>query len=269
MKKGSHHSEETKQKISENHKGMLGKHHTKETKIKMSKSQKGRVISEEHRRKISETLKGQIISEETRRKQSLAQKGKKLSEEHKIKISESHKGKKLSDETKRKIGKIHKGLKPSEETRQKMRKAQKGRTFSEESKKKISISKKGGKHTEKTKQKIRERRLKQIIPTKDTSIEVALQDELSKRKIIYKKHISICDICQPDIVFPNKKIAVFADGDYWHSKEFKNGTVWKRDRNQDKVLKENDWVSLRFWGHEIRNDVSQCVDNIVSTLEDN
>jgi len=80
------------------------------------------------------------------------------------------------------------------------------------------------------------RKITWVTPTQDTSIEVALQEELNKRHIKYKKHIHVCKICVPDIVFLDKKTAVFADGDYWHSKEFQDGKVWRRDRNQDKVL---------------------------------
>ncbi|MBE44956.1 MAG: hypothetical protein CMO16_07265 [Thaumarchaeota archaeon] len=44
------HTEETKRKISEGHKG---RKHTEETKRKM----RGRIFSEEHRRKLSEAAK--------------------------------------------------------------------------------------------------------------------------------------------------------------------------------------------------------------------
>jgi len=116
-------------------------------------------------------------------------------------------------------------------------------------------------------EKKRKQRLKQIIPKKDTSIEVALQRELDKRKIAYEKHVPVCGICQPDIVFSSEKVAVFADGNYWHSKTFDGGKVWRRDRHQDDVLQENDWTSIRFWGSEIRSSVSECVEQVVSVLE--
>ena len=77
-KKGKHHSEETKKKMSEAQKGeknpMHGKHHFEETKKKMSEVKKN-------------------MSEETKKKMSEAKKGKKLSEETKKKMSEAHKGK--------------------------------------------------------------------------------------------------------------------------------------------------------------------------------
>lgn len=57
-------------------KNMLGKHHSEETREKMSESQKlsqkGKPKSIEHKRKLSESLRGRTFSEETRRKMSAA-----------------------------------------------------------------------------------------------------------------------------------------------------------------------------------------------------
>ncbi len=116
------------------------------------------------------------------------------------------------------------------------------------------------------KRKLRMARLNQVLPTKDTSIEVATQHELDKRGITYETHIPVCGICQPDIVFPSEKVAVQCDGDYWHSKDFKDGLVWERDRHQDKVLRWAGWSVLRFWGSQIRENVKGCVDRIVAEI---
>lgn len=100
---GVHHSEETRRKISEVHKG---KKVSEETRRKMSEAAKGRVFSEETKRKLSEAQKGRTgfwqgkhPSEETRRKLSEARrgrpgpmKGKHHSEEAKGKMSEVKKG---------------------------------------------------------------------------------------------------------------------------------------------------------------------------------
>jgi hypothetical protein len=119
--------------------GASGFIHSEETKIKLSEAHKGeknhnygKNFSEEHRRKISEAHKGRTHSEESRRNMSEAHKGKTFSEEHKRKISEVKKG-----ENHYLYGKTH-----SEETKIKMSKTRKGKTFSEEHKRKISEGKK-------------------------------------------------------------------------------------------------------------------------------
>ncbi len=88
-KKGKHHSEETKKKISEAMKGKpahnKGKPMSEEQKKKLSEINKGKHLSEEHRSKISRAHKGE--------KHPMF--GKHHSEESKKKISESIKKRKL------------------------------------------------------------------------------------------------------------------------------------------------------------------------------
>ena len=77
--KGRHHTEITKQKLSDARKGednpMYGKHHTANVRNRISAAFKGKSLSSAHKRKIS-----------------LAHKGKKLSDMHKAKLSIIHKG---------------------------------------------------------------------------------------------------------------------------------------------------------------------------------
>jgi len=214
---------------------------------------KGHSLPLEARRKISNFRKGRHPTEETRRKMSESQKGDK----------NHNYGKSLSEETKQKISATMTGRKlgPPWNT---------GKKLTEEHRRQISEGSKGKTLSEITRQKLREIHIKRL-PTysdfRNTSIELALQNELNDRNILYKIHLPVCKVCVPDIVFPGKKIAVFADGDHWHSKEFKNGAAWERDRRQDKTLRENGWRVLRFWGHEIRENVEKCVDSIAETLE--
>lgn len=228
-KKREPFSDETRRKMSEAHKG---KKHTEETKRKISENQMGE----------NNSFHGKKHSGKFKHRMSIRMLGEK---------NPRH-GKKLSDKTKQKISASNKG-KPA------WNRGKKTGPLSEEHKRKLSNANKGN-------IKLRVARLKQVFPKKDSSIEVAMQEELDRRNIFYEKHTSVCDVCQPDIMFSEEKVAVFADGDYWHSKDFKNGKIWKRDRHQDCVLKENGWFSLRFWGSEIRDDVSRCVDTIEGAL---
>ncbi len=162
-------------------------------------------------------------------------------------------GRKHTEETKRKISEEGKKRITSEETKQKLRQYKGERA-----------SFYGRKHTEETKQKMRVARVNRPpFPKRDTSIEKVLHTLLGELELSYEKHINVCDVAQPDIVFPKERLAVFADGDYWHSKEFKNGMAWEKDRRQDKTLRENGWTVLRFWGSEINANPEQCIAKIV------
>jgi len=91
--KGKFHSEETKRKMSEAHKGRII---SEEWRKQLSKANKGKRHSEESIKRMSETLKGHGVSEEIRKKiglsNSIALRGRKLSEECKRKLSELNKG---------------------------------------------------------------------------------------------------------------------------------------------------------------------------------
>ena len=80
--------------------GCKGYHHTEETKQKISDAKKGKKQSEEARKKLSEANKGKHLTEETKKKLSEANKGEK----------NSNYGKHHTDETKHKISKSLKGI---------------------------------------------------------------------------------------------------------------------------------------------------------------
>lgn len=89
--KGKVHSEETKQKIRKNHKGMNGKIQSIETRLRISEALKGKTKSEETKKKMSAVQKKRPYSEEWRRKNSEGHKGIYPSEETRIKMSNAQK----------------------------------------------------------------------------------------------------------------------------------------------------------------------------------
>ena len=120
------HTEETKKKISESHKGFS---HTEETKKKMSSSK----IGEKH------PMFGKKHTEESIKKIGEGQIGRKHTEETKRKMSEKRKGekhhmfgKKHTEESKKKMSESHKGYSHTEETKKKMRKPKQLRRRKEE-----------------------------------------------------------------------------------------------------------------------------------------
>lgn len=149
--------------------GRLGTHHTEETKKKISKSNMGKIRSLDTRKRISaghiglpSSMKGKHHTEETKLKISAANTGYKHTDEAKQKISEASRscirktGYKLSDEHKQHISNSLKGKKKSQEHIEKIRQANTGRIFTKEHKNKLSESHKGHKLSEEQKRKISE-----------------------------------------------------------------------------------------------------------------
>lgn len=66
-----------------------------------------------------------------------------------------------------------------------------------------------------------------------------------------------------DFAIPEYKIAIEADGVYWHSLE----NVIDKDARKDNDLKSNGWSVFHFDGDKIRSDVSGCIDEIVKYLQ--
>jgi DNA mismatch endonuclease (patch repair protein) len=81
------------------------------------------------------------------------------------------------------------------------------------------------------------------IKSSDTSIEILLRKELWKRGLRYRKNVK--DIFgKPDIVFKGKKLAVFADSEFWHGKQFLEGKY---------IPKTN----TEFWAKKITRNIER------------
>lgn len=115
------------------------------------------------------------------------------------------------------------------------------------------------------------------IKNKDTGIEVHLRKALWVRGLRYRKNTNYV-FGKPDIVFISKKIAVFCDSEFWHGYDWenrrndfkKNQDFWipkierniRRDCEVNEYLQAAGWLVLRFWGRDIRKNVSACADII-------
>ena len=121
------------------------------------------------------------------------------------------------------------------------------------------------------------------VKNKDSAIELALRKELWKRGLRYRKNVQSI-FGKPDIAFIGKKIAVFCDSEFWHGyawdiyqEDFRsNQSFWlpKIERNMQRDVEVNNrlrsegWIVLRFWGKEIKRDVSACADIIQCAWEE-
>lgn len=195
--------------------------------------------------------KGETLTIDQRRKISIGMTGRKrqpFSEEHRRKLSEAKRGDKHP---------LY-GVGHSIETRKKMSRSHTGKRLTPEHRANISKSLMGRKVSEATRAKLRAARLKQVLPVKDTTIELLIQRELDNKEIDYDTHLPVCGICQPDIVIEKLKLVIFCDGDYWHNLP----SYIERDSKINEILMKNGWKVYRFWEHEIRADPSLCIDII-------
>lgn len=115
------------------------------------------------------------------------------------------------------------------------------------------------------------------VKNKGSEIELLLQKELWSRGLRYRKNVKGIT-GKPDIAFIGKKIAVFCDSEFWHGydwenrkKDFKSNTeFWipkierniQRDIEVTRELETQGWIVIRFWGKEIKKNVSGCADEI-------
>ena len=109
------------------------------------------------------------------------------------------------------------------------------------------------------KQKISTARLKQVWPKKDTSIEVKLQHALATAGVTFVTHKAIKG--QPDI-FIEPNICVFADGDYWHSRQ----DVVRRDADTTSFLLQHGYVVVRLTETEINTNIEKCLQTIMKHI---
>jgi DNA mismatch endonuclease (patch repair protein) len=84
----------------------------------------------------------------------------------------------------------------------------------------------------------------------------------------------------PDFIFEKEKIAIFIDGCFWHGcpicKKYplSNMKYWdkkinrnmNRDKKANKELTEQGWKVLRFWEHELKENINICLMKLHETL---
>ena len=102
-----------------------------------------------------------------------------------------------------------------------------------------------------------------LIRSKWTKPEKFLHNYLRGHKVKHKMHPKIKG--SPDIIIPEKKLAIFIDGCFWHgckkcySRPVNNADFWKnklisnkkRDRLNARSLKASGWSVIRLWEHAI------------------
>ena len=101
-------------------------------------------------------------------------------------------------------------------------------------------------------QLLRERRLRQVLPRKDTVIEIKIQQQLHALGIPYRLHENL--LGQPDIFIPDRKLCIFADGCYWHKCYLCGfGQLRERDVEVLQKLQDQGYMVIRIWEHDIKS----------------
>jgi len=119
------------------------------------------------------------------------------------------------------------------------------------------------------------------IRSNDTSIEVLLRKALWHEGIRYRKNLKTLP-GKPDIVITKYKLAIFCDGELWHGKNWEtkkekiktNRDYWipkierniTRDNENEKKLEKDGWIVMRFWGDDIKKNLTACVNEIKETI---
>lgn len=250
-------SEEIRIKMSKSHTGL---HHSEETKRKISEKNKGKIVTQETRVKLSllmkdnQRAKGRVNSENRRKELSLLAKNNGFfreynkTEKHGKEASKSNRTRTISEETCQKISDRLKGVKRSEAFKQNLKIKLKGN--------KNAL---GSKRTQEQKLK-----LAQKFKFKSTSIELKLQNMLFNENIEFTIHKPILVgkyLTFPDI-FIEPNICIYADGDYWHNRP--DSILW--DKKVNSFLRNHGYKVLRFWEHEINNNLELCLKKIKETL---
>ncbi len=120
------------------------------------------------------------------------------------------------------------------------------------------------------------------IRGKNTKPELAFRKALYaagyRYRIDYKKLIG-----KPDIVLKKYRTVIFIDGEYWHGHNWEerkpkvktNREFWiakiernmQRDREVNKKLDDLNYTVFRFWESEVKKNLENCLNQVISHLE--
>lgn len=108
---------------------------------------------------------------------------------------------------------------------------------------------------------------------RDTEPELLLRKALHAEGARFRLNKTLTKGCTPDILLPRRRLAVFVDGDYWHSCPIHgrktpftgpNAALWekKMERNRERdvmstrLAQEAGWTVVRVWECSIRADAA-------------
>jgi len=120
------------------------------------------------------------------------------------------------------------------------------------------------------------------IRAKDTSPELRLRRALWGAGLRYRLRLKQPLPGKPDVIFKRAAVAVFVDGCFWHScpdhghVPKSNQAYWipklqgvaQRDRRATAALESGGWTVLRFWEHELEEDLEAVVARVAESVQE-
>jgi DNA mismatch endonuclease (patch repair protein) len=120
------------------------------------------------------------------------------------------------------------------------------------------------------------------IRSKGTKIEEKMKEILKSFPLEYVEHPKMFG--KPDFAYPELKIAIFADSDFWHGFDWSkkkneiktNKEFWlnKIERNMNRDLEvsarleEEGWRVIRIWGHDLVRNPDKCHNIVQKALSE-
>lgn len=115
------------------------------------------------------------------------------------------------------------------------------------------------------------------IRSTDTKPELFVLKEVEKLKIEYERHSKLPG--KPDFIFPQYKIALFIDGEFWHGRylskiKYRLSDYWitkitnnrKRDRKNRALLKEQGWKIIKMWDDDLKKHPRREINRLKKAL---
>lgn len=122
----------------------------------------------------------------------------------------------------------------------------------------------------------------QAVKSSGSQIETILGKALWREGFRYRKNDKTV-FGKPDFTLKKYKIAIFADSEFWHGKDWNirkhehksNIEFWhkkierniERDKEVNKKLKYDNWIVIRFWGKDIKNNLRNCVERVIKAVK--
>lgn len=121
----------------------------------------------------------------------------------------------------------------------------------------------------------------QAVKSSGSQIERTLGKALWREGLRYRKNDKTV-FGKPDFTIKKYKIAVFADSEFWHGRDWNvrkhehksNIDFWQKkiERNIERDLEVNEklykdgWIVVRFWGKDIKKNLGECVTKVINAV---